>query len=170
MAVVDPRGGPRSLERFQLRIHEIQPEDILPNGDRYTVEVIEMAEQVLLGSLLVVTQTPSEPGGPQSDPAVERRGVFAAVVIRAGNGHLLGLPDQDHVLTTTKGDRIERTWASVEMFFKPGDVLLIDHNARGRALMIVGREVRLVNQIDILAKVDGVRLERVDGAWVQVDA
>ena len=164
MAVVDPhllRAVPSS--RFELRLHEINPEDIEPNGDRYVVEVIDIDEKVEFGSILVVTQQqPDKPGGPMADPTVERRGVLAAVVIRAGNGHLLGLPDwAEHEWSDTRDP------ATVEMFFKEGDVLLVDHTAKGRALKIVGRECRIIGQIDVLARVEGVRLKREDGTWVQ---
>ena len=53
------------------------------------------------------------------------------------------------------------------MFYSEGDVVLVDHTAKGRALQIVGRTCRIVNQIDVLARIGSVRLHRVNGAWVQ---
>lgn len=173
MAIRDPRdrsfipriiAQPPNTQRYELKIHTIAPEDIDPLGDRYVVEIIDFDEKIELGSILVVTQQPPQDNSPQADPTIERRGVLAAVVIRAGNGHLLGL--SDHPWSDSK-DEDERDWASVPMFYQPGDVLFIDHNAKGRALKIVGRECRIVNQIDCLARVEGVRLKRVDGEWVQ---
>jgi hypothetical protein len=80
------------------------------------------------------------------------------------------LPDPWIVTPTTNGGgTVHQQAASVPMFYGEGDVLLIDHNAKGRALMIVGRECRIVNQIDVLARIEGVHLERRDGAWVQVN-
>jgi len=151
--------------RFELKIHEIAPENIEPLGDRYVVEVIELDEKVQLGSLLVVTQQAAErPRDPLADPTVERRGVLAAVVIRAGNGHLLGLPDPRLVVR----EHIEAESADVPMFYSPGDVVLIDHSAKGRALKIVGRECRILNQLDCLARIEGIRLRRTDdGTWEQ---
>lgn len=178
MAILDPRDGPRfarASQRFTLHIHEVALEDIVPNGDRYVVEVLDLDEKIELGSILVVTQEqPQRPGDPQADPTIERRGVIAAVVIRAGNGHLLGLPDlapqQGGELVTGDGGHgyfpVDRPPASVPMFFDPGDVVLIDHNAKGRALKILGREGRIVNQIDVLADIEGINLHRVNGEWV----
>jgi hypothetical protein len=52
------------------------------------------------------------------------------------------------------------------MFYAPGDVVMVDHNAKGRALKILGREARIVGQIDILARIKGLRLRRSeDGSW-----
>jgi hypothetical protein len=156
-----------------LKLHEIAPEDIVPNGDRYLVEVIDIDEKVLLGQLLVVTQNEQldARGNPLADPTVERRGVLAAVVISVGNGHLLGLPDIPMTSKVgTPQEETENVWASVPMFYEPGDVVLIDHNAKGRALKIAGRELRIVNQIDILAQVSGVLLQRTEDGktWEQV--
>lgn len=154
-----------SNERFELKIHEVSPENIAPNGDRYVVEVIDLDENIQLGQILIVSQDPNiNPRDPSANPTIEQRGVLAAVVIRGGNGHLLGLPD---TATATTSDRIVRTAADVPMFFEAGDVVLVDRNAKGRALKIVGRECRIVNQIDVLAKIDGVRLVRDDNAWVR---
>jgi hypothetical protein len=182
MAHVDPRliRAVSSPARFELKIHEVAPEDIEPNGDRYTVEVIDLDEKIEFGSLLVVTQEiqqkdeygrPIHAGHPQADPSIERRGVIAAVVVLAGNGHLLGLSDLAPVeVRANPGEWAigpsGRPWASVPMFYEPGDVVLIDHTAKGRALKIVGRECRIVGQIDILARILGVRLRRTDdGGW-----
>lgn len=149
--------------RYELRIHEVAPEDIEPNGDRYIIEQVNIGETVEFGQLLVVTQQMNvKPGDPMADPTIENRGVIAGVVIRAGNGHLLGL--SDYPLETDES--APRQWACVPMFYAPGDLVLIDHNAKGRALKIVGRECRIVNQIDCLARVNGVKLIRKDGQWV----
>jgi co-chaperonin GroES (HSP10) len=171
MALLDPRAAVlKEQKRFELKIHEIAPEDIEPLGDRYVVEVIEIDEKVELGQLLIVTQSPEKgaDGNPLADPTVERRGVIAAVVLRKGNGHLLGLPDWAVVKQNVNGigQSVERPKAQVPMFFEPGDVVFIDHNARGRALKILGRECRIINQIDVLARIDGIRLQRdADGNW-----
>lgn len=154
--------------RFVLKIHDISPERVAPNGDRYTVEVIDFDESILLGQLLVVTQNSKDPrGDPQADPTVERRGVLAAVIVRAGNGHLLGLPDLAPVMEKVgEYEPGERPWPSVEMLYSPGDVVLVDFNARGRDLKILAKEVRIINQIDVLAGIDGMRLKRTDdGGW-----
>jgi co-chaperonin GroES (HSP10) len=155
--------------RFLLKLHETEPEDIEPLGDRYVVEVIDIDESVEFGQLLVITQaTPQRPGDPQADPTIENRGVLAAVVIRAGNGHLLGLPDIPRPNAPHKAEADhEMLWSAVPMFMEPGDVVLVDHNAKGRALKIVGRECRIVSQIDCLAKIEGVRLKRENRTWVQ---
>jgi co-chaperonin GroES (HSP10) len=156
-------------DRFELKVHTIDPEDITPLGDRYVVEVITMDEKVLLGSVLVVTQEPEgKAGDPMADPTIERRGVLAAVVIAKGNGHLLGLPDPK-AWSESKG-AWQKAAADVPMFYEPGDIIFVDHNAKGRALKIVGREIRIVNQIDILARLDGVTLERTESGWQQVEA
>lgn len=166
MASVDPRARLLRIAtapRFELQIHEIAPEDVVPLGDRYVIEVITFDEKVELGSMLVVTQeTTTHPSDPKADPTIERRGVIAGVIVRAGNGHLLGLPDPALV----KGDRVVRESADVPMFCEPGDVVLVDHSAKGRALKIVGREVRIVGQLDVLARLEGYRLRRTsDGGW-----
>lgn len=155
-----------SRNLFKLKIHNVKPEDINPNGDRYLVEEIDVDEYIERGGLLVITQQASQNlGDPQADPSIERRGVIVAVIIRAGNGHLLGLPDPAFAL----GDKVEREWADVPMFYEEGDVVFVDHTAKGRALKILGREVRLVNQIDVLAKLEGVKLKRGDDGWEQVE-
>jgi hypothetical protein len=126
------------------------------------VETNDVHEQVTFGRLLIVTQQPQiNPRDPASDPSVETRGVVPAVVITAGNGHLLGIPDP----WVACDDQLFHKSADVPMFYKPGDVVFLDHNARGRALRMFGREIRIVNQIDVLLKLDGVRLVRVDGVW-----
>jgi len=171
--------------RVQLKIHEIKPEDIEPNGDRYCIEAIDFDETIELGSLLVITQPVPQKdeygreipdSHPQADPTIERRGVIAGIIITAGNGHLLGLPDPGVAVTkqgphgAPMGDLLTRVPADVPMFFKPGDVVLIDHNAKGRALKIVGREYRIVGQIDILARVNGIRVRRNDdGDWERIE-
>jgi co-chaperonin GroES (HSP10) len=155
--------------RFELRIHDIEPEDLEPLGDRYIVEVIDFDEsKVLLGQLLVVTQQPKTAGNPNADPNVEGRGVFAAVVVEKGNGHLLGLPDPRVVVTYSPqhAQMIERVSADVPMFCEPGDVVFVDHNARGRGFKILGKECRVINQIDILARYKKMQLKRTeDGGW-----
>lgn len=151
---------PKSDERFELKIHDVPPEKIIPNGDRYCVEVIDIDETILLNQFLITSQdAPIDPKDPRANPQVEQRGVLPAVVITAGNGHLLGLPDLE------PNEKGERPTASVPMFYKEGDVVFIDRSAKGRAIKIVMREVRLINQIDVLAKVDGIRLVRKDGKW-----
>jgi hypothetical protein len=171
LAHVDPRfqlhaaPAPKP-ERFSLKIHEVSPEDITPNGDRYVVEVIDIDEAVQLGQLLVITQQkPDKPGDPMADPTVENRGVLAAVVVSVGNGHLLGLPD--HKLKAD-GDEVLTSPADVPMFYEPGQVVLVDYNARGRALKILNRECRIVNQIDVLGSLP-VRLRRGENGWEKAD-
>lgn len=175
--VGDPRQAvapsPVKHDRFVLKINEVQLEDIRPNGDRYTVEVIDLDEKIELGQILVVTQDPSvNPRDPAGNPQVEQRGVLTAVVVRAGNGHLLGLPDQRIAVKNLAGVvEVERHPADVPCFYAPGDVVFVDRNAKGRALRILGREGRIVNQIDILAGLEEkgkqLRLARVDGTWVR---
>lgn len=167
MAHVDPRiiGASPSVPRFELKIHDIAPEDIIPNGDRYVVEVLDVDETKLaFANLLVVTQAKVKPGDPQADPNIEPRGVIPAVVVTKGNGHLLGLSDHPR----NGNHQHEREWASVPMFYDIGDIVLIDHNGRGRALKIHGRESRIVNQIDVLGHIPKLKLTRTeDGRWKQ---
>lgn len=169
MAHLDPRAiAARTNSRYELKIHEIDPDAIVPNGDRYLVEVIDIDEKILLGQLLVVTQAPEDRGNPMADPNVERRGVLAAVIVTKGNGHLLGLPDW--AVGVPEGQHtmggVTRKPADVPMFYEPGDVVFVDFNARGRALKVLNRELRIVNQIDVLAKLGGQRLKRAaDGGW-----
>ena len=157
---------------FKLKIHDLKPEDLTPNGDRYVVEEIDVDEQIERGQLLVITQNaPRHPGDPNADPTIENRGVIVAVVIRAGNGHLLGLPDPRIAVKDAigNGERVARQPADVPMFFEEGDVVFVDHNAKGRALRILGREIRVINQIDCLAKLEGVKLKRTENGWEQVE-
>lgn len=188
MALIDPADLAARLakksDRFQLALHKLDPEQIIPNGDRYVVEVIDIDEIVELGQLVAAYVDPNfDPKDPKAPVNVEKRGVLTAVVVSRGNGHLLGLPDpRVPVKAKVEGveergqpvfeDRIERHAADVPMFFDKGDVVFVDHNARGRALRIVkdskAPEYRIVNQIDILAHVKGVRLKRTeDGSWEQ---
>lgn len=151
--------------RFELKLHEIPEEQFLPIGDRYIVETIAVDEMVKFGSLVALVQDPNiDPRDPRANPQIENRGVIAAVVIRAGNGHLLGIPDW-----ATAEAPVMRTPANVPMFMKPGDVVLIDRNAKGRALRYANREIRVVGQIDVLVHIEGIRLVRKDGEWVQED-
>ena len=163
----------KTVPIFKLKIHDFDAEDFVPNGDRYVIEQIDFDEEVEFGQILVVsgagenTSKPWEPKGAQ----VEARGVFAGVVVSAGNGHLLGLPDwpeRSHV--NPSGFDIPaqpRSRAEVPMFFKPGDVVLVDYNAKGRNMRIVGRSLRIVSQYDILTSIPKVRLQRVNGEWIQ---
>jgi hypothetical protein len=165
LAFPDPRVKQLfSRTRFQLKLHDIAPERFIPNGDRYVVEEIDIDEAIEFGQLLVLVQPkPKKEGDPQADPNVENRGVLAAVIVAVGNGHLLGLPDPGLMRSS---DDVERFSADVPMFYKHGDVVLVDWNAKGRNLKIVGRECRIVGQIDVLAAVEGVRLKRTtDGGW-----
>ena len=161
-AIVVPRG------KFVLHIHSVALEDVEPLGDRYVVETIDLDEKIELGRILVVTQDAvKDPRDPQSDPRLENRGVIAGVIVRKGHGHLLGL--SDFPPQESPGDKAleaeKRPWACVPMFYAPGDVVLIDHNAKGRALKILNREGRIVNQIDVLARIEGIRLKRVGDEW-----
>lgn len=157
-------------EKFKLKLHGIEPEAIIPNGDRYLVETLEVDDVMQFGQLLVIVQDPNvNPRDAKADPQVENRGIIAAVIVQAGNGHLLGLAD--HALVLSAGaERIERAPADVPMFFEAGDVVLIDRSARGRPLRYANRELRLVNQIDVLARIEGIRLVRKDGVWTQGEA
>jgi len=172
LAVVQPR--------FKLRIHELTPEDFTPLGDRYIVEQIDIDERALmLSKLLVMTQPMvDKPGDPMADPTVEQRGVIAAIVVCFGNGHLLGLPDPAVALSprmdaygTRQEDYIGRASADVPMFLSPGTLVLVDYNAKGRALKILGRECRIVNQIDCLAYHKTLKFRRSeDGSWEREEA
>lgn len=174
MAFPDP-GVTRlfSRTRYVLKLHNIEPERFIPNGDRYVVEVLDVDEAIEFEKLLVIVQPkPKKEGDPQADPSVENRGVMPAVIVAVGNGHLLGLPDPRFVVENCDaghnhiGERIVRQMADVPMFYEHGDVVLVDYNAKGRNLKIVGRECRIVGQIDILSKIEGVRLKRTaDGGW-----
>lgn len=167
MALVDPVAQlirPSAIsKRYELNIHEIALEDIEPLGDRYVVEVIDFKEGIVeLGQLLVITQDKRiDPRDPMSDPTVENRGVIAGVIVRVGNGHLLGLAP-----TASMEEDESEIQAVVPMFFTEGDVVLIDYSSKGRALKILGREGRIVGQMDCLARLP-MRLKRVDGEWVQ---
>lgn len=157
-------------ESFKLQIHELEPTTIEPLGDRYVVEAIPVDEAVQFGQLLIVTEGTPRPGddprNPMANPQVEARGVLPAVIIATGNGHLLGLPDLKFAINSVgKGESIAHEPADVPMFLTPGDVALVDINNRGRALRIAGRELRIVNQIDILARVRSVRLKWTESGW-----
>lgn len=170
MAIIDPSIAKHIFAPpFELDIHELDPKEMEPIGDRYIVEELAVNEKVLFGSLLVVTNAPpspdDDPRNPQANPNVERRGVMAAVVISKGNGHLLGLPDPRIAVSAASGaSKIERTSADVPMFLEHGDVVLVDKNMKGRALQIAGRLLRVVSQIDCLVKLK-VRLKFKDGKW-----
>jgi len=163
---------PKQNERYELRIHEVEPGDIIPSGDRYVVEVIDIDEKIELGQILVMTQDPKiDPKDPKADPNIEVRGVLVGVIVSRGNGHLLGLPDPALVQRDLSGhDTVVRAHADVPMFFAPGDVVFVDRNAKGRALKILGREIRIIAQIDVLASLRGVRLVRGENGWEQETA
>lgn len=153
-------------EAFELKIHELDPEDFAPNGDRYVVERIKIDEAVLLASQLLVVTGMGENDDdrkPHEKPAVEKRGVVAAVVCAVGNGHLLGYADY-----APDGDGV-RAQATVPMFYAPGDVVLVDMNAKGRNLRMAGREVRIINQIDVLTGIPKIKLARVGKTWQRVE-
>jgi co-chaperonin GroES (HSP10) len=175
MTVSDQRLKIATAEKFELKIHEVNPEDIDPLGDRYIVEEVTIDEKIKLGSLLIVTQQPQiNPMDPMAPPQVEQRGVRAGIIVSCGNGHLLGLSDHavmayEHIRddegNETEMPQLIRPWSSVPMFFEPGDVVFFDYNARGRALAIVGREVRVINQIDILASIPKMKMQRGENGW-----
>jgi co-chaperonin GroES (HSP10) len=152
-----------STTRFQLKLHDIDMERFTPSGDRYVIEILDVDESMEFGQLLVYVQPdPKKDGDPMADPTVENRGIMPGVIVAVGNGHLLGLPDIPVVID----GKVKREWASVPMFFKKGDVVLVDYNARGRNLKVAGRQFRTVNQIDILNKIEELRLQRTDdGGW-----
>ena len=173
MTQIDPRmviEANATTERFKLRMHDISPEQLIPNGDRYICEEIEMDDNFVMGQILVVTNTGqnAKPGDPLADPAVEKRGIIAAVVIGVGNGHLLGLPDLAPDYNDIQAG--SRPWACVDMFYEPGTIVFIDHNAKGRAFKLPGRAIiRVCNQIDVLAHLDGVKLVRKDDTWAEAE-
>ncbi len=154
-----------SKTTFELKLHELEPQNIEPLGDRYIIEEIKVDEAVEFGQLLVVTEGEArpedDPRNPMARPNVERRGVMPGVIVGVGNGHLLGFPDQRLEI----GGVVHREAADVPMFAKPGDVVLVDVNNRGRALRYVGRLLRVVNQIDVLSIVRGVRLKWTENGW-----
>ena len=162
----------KTTKKFALHLHEFEPAAMEPLGDRYIIETLPVEETVKFGAVLVMAQTGTH--GPDNDPrnpaashAVEKRGVLPAVIIAVGNGHLLGLPDHAIPVRQMAGnDVVERYPADVPLFCEPGDVVLVDMNARGRALMIVDREIRVINQIDVLVRLP-VRLQWTDEGWVR---
>lgn len=143
--------------RLQIKLHEIAAESIVPCGDRYLIEVVDFDEAFQLGQLLVLTKDMQiNLKDPKADPMVEPRGVIGGVVLAVGNGHLLGIPDHAIVEYHQLGDDGEepaliRPPANVPMFHSLGDLILVDHNAKGRNLKLRGREIRIVGQIDVLA-------------------
>lgn len=161
--------------RFKLRIHDITPERFIPNGDRYVIEIVDFDETILLGQVLVATQDPNiDPRDPKADPTIEQRGVIGGIVISAGNGHLLGIPDPRLVARInpmSDASTIVREAADVPMFYKPGDIVLVDRNAKGRNIKVLGREIRVINQMDVLCHIQGITCHRTeDGDWEQVEA
>jgi hypothetical protein len=167
--IIRPRTG--TVKKFMLQLHEFDPAQMEPIGDRYIVETIPVEETVKFGSFIVMAQVGADtnPRDPSGNPTVERRGVLPAVIIAVGNGHLLGLPDPRLVLQYSDdlaplNSEVERHSADVPMFFRPGDVALLDMNAKGRSLKIVDREIRVVNQLDLLVKLP-VRLEWTEEGW-----
>ena len=158
-------------ESFKLSIHEIEPQFIAPNGDRYVVEFIPVDEAVEFGTILVVTDADPNSKNPDNDPRnpmakheVEKRGVVPAVVIQVGNGHLLGIPDMKIAVSP---DTCRREPSDVPMFYHPGDVVLVDVNARGRALRIAGRQIYICGQMDVLGQIIGTRLKWTENGWAR---
>jgi len=160
----------KTIKQFMLELHEFEPAAMEPIGDRYVVETLFVEETVKFGSLLVYTpQADIDPRDPAANPKAEKRGVLPAVIITAGNGHLLGLADPRLVVGSPSGlTHVERHPADVPMFLKPGDVVLIDMNYKGKALKIADREIRVINQMDCLVKLP-VRLLWSDEGWVRED-
>jgi hypothetical protein len=160
-------------KKFMLELHEFDPAEMEPIGDRYIVETIPVEETVSFFSFIVVAggTDPStiDPRNPLANPNVERRGVVPAVIIANGNGHLLGLPDPRIALKMSGGqDVVERHPADVPMFLTPGDVCLIDFTSKGRALKIIDRDIRVINQIDVLVKLK-VRVKWTEEGWARED-
>lgn len=160
----------QTVKQFMLHLHDFNPAAMVPIGDRYVVETIPVEDTVSFGSFLVMAQgVEIDPKNPMANPAVERRGVLPAVIIAVGNGHLLGLPDHRIAVKMPAGhDEVQRHPADVPMFMRVGDVVLLDMNSKGRALKIVDREIRVVNQIDCLLKLP-IRLTWTDEGWVRED-
>jgi hypothetical protein len=167
--IIRPRT--HTVAKFMLELHDFDPAAMEPIGDRYIVETIPVEDTVKFGSFLIMAQGAQiDPKNPMATPGVERRGVLPAVIIALGNGHLLGLPDPRLVKRDGAGmDTIVREAADVPMFLKPGDMVLLDMNSKGRALQIVDREIRVVNQIDCLVKLP-LRLTWTDEGWVREEA
>ena len=68
MAQLDPGGKVRPLirarSRYELKIHDLDPEDLIPLGDRYIVEQIDIDETVLaFANILVMTQAMGQKPG-----------------------------------------------------------------------------------------------------------
>lgn len=164
--ILRPRA--HTVKQYELKLHDFNPFAMDPLGDRYIVEGLAVEETVMFGSFLVVSKDAQiNPKDPSADPTVERRGALPAVIIAVGNGHLLGLPDPRIVVRNIAGqDEVERHAADVPLFCRPGDVVLIDMNNRGRNLKIVNREIRVINQIDVLVKLPK-RLTWTDEGWVE---
>lgn len=160
--------------RPKIAINELDAEDLEPTGDRYTVEVAEFDEQVVLGKIFISPKQPSiDPRDPLADPKAELRGVFGAIICGVGSGHLLGIPDILVVKNPQAASpEVTREWASVDMFHAVGDVVFVHATQRGAALHIIGRDLRIINQMDILANITHKRPDlkyvRVGGVWRKI--
>jgi co-chaperonin GroES (HSP10) len=111
----------------KISYRDQDPRDLAPNGDRYIVELLDIDDSVFIGESRLFTPGLSE----------TERGWKAARVIAVGNGH-----------------RLESD-ATVPMFYKPGDVLLIER-LTGRELTLRGKKYLILNQVDVLARFTGV--------------
>ncbi len=115
-----------------------------PNGDRYLVKPVNVVHRTSSDLVLPIDETTT--------------GWFAARILAVGNGHRLEVPDPAVVTyrvspsEDTLESTVERPQATVPMFFSKGDVVLIDRLA-GRPVTVQGVEYRIVNQVDVLAKI-----------------
>lgn len=118
---------------------QVRPAHIIPNGDRYLIKPVHAEQKSKSGILLQQDETST--------------GWFAAFVLAVGNGHRLDAPDTAVVRKSRDAEEIVQVGATVPMFFKQGDMVLVDRLA-GRPITLDGQEFRIVNQVDVLAKVN----------------
>lgn len=164
--------------KFVLKQQHLDPTAWTPVGDRYTIEEIEVDNSVELNGTRFLL-----PGQSEKD-----KGWKAGVIVRVGNGHLLGVPDLAVSMThkpqgqpddnpsvekaralgaqfMTEDAIVVRPPAAVPMFFNVGDVVLVERWA-GREITLGTKKYWVVAQEHCLLSLDTPRLVRGEnGEW-----
>lgn len=181
---------------FKLNYKDEDVLSIMPNGDRYLVEILETDEVTTVKGL-----DGSEKQLYVGAKDEMERGWVAAVVMGVGNGHRLEVPDHvavldnhmDHpriqpgedihafkkrqdehklqaimngAMFATEEHVVVRPPASVPMFFGLGNVVALERLTGRQFKLNTGRVYRIVSQVDILWRFVHINLRLVDGEWI----
>jgi co-chaperonin GroES (HSP10) len=171
----DPRNIAPNGDRYLVELLEIE-ENVTVMGNDGPIKIIIAQEHA-----------PTKRPDGKVDPGVEAellRGWRAGLILRVGNGHRLEVSDPYVVMPGVSTDKeledyktgkvppprgaqviteshtLFQPQAKVQMFYAPGDVVLIER-LTGREVTLQGKRYAIVNQQDVLAVFQNTKLSDI---------